>query len=239
MFTNQKILGLILILFIIGTSIYFAVNKFKKDISISPSPSPTPAGLDFSFNTQPAPTPQASAVQGQQVQPQPQATDLPLEKNKKLSQFPGILKPEILQNKAALIQTAKGQIAIQIYPEASMAASNFLLLAANGFYNGLSFHRVEDWVVQGGDPLGDGSGGPGYTEVESNLFGKYDRGIVAYAKRGDEPPGTFGSQFFIMLKDQPLPLEYAIFGKVISGMEVVEKIIPGDMMQKVTVQNLQ
>lgn len=238
MFTNQKVLGLILVLFLVGTSIYFAVNKFKKDTTISPSPSPTPAGLDFSFNPQPAPTPQTSAVQGQQVQPQPQATDLPLEKNKKLSQFPGILKPEVLQNKAAVIQTTKGQIAIQIYPEASMAASNFILLAANGFYNGLKFHRVEPgFVVQGGDPNGDGTGGPGYQFPDEPVTRDYLKGTVAMANAG---PNTNGSQFFIMLEDHPeLSKLYTIFGQVIAGQEVVDKLAVGDIIQKAIIQNLQ
>lgn len=236
MFTNQKVLGLILVLLIIGAAIYFTASKFKQEV-ILPSPSPSSQNLDFILSRSPAPQ---SVVQqnSQSQQPYPQPQELPFSKNKRLSQFPGIVRDDIRLNKKAVIQTKKGIFELQIYPEASMAASNFMLLAANGFYDGLIFHRVEDWVVQGGDPLGNGNGGPGYTEVEHNLFGKYDKGIVAYAKRQDEPPGTFGSQFFIMLKDQPLPLEYAIFGKVISGMDVVEKIEVGDVIQKVVIQNL-
>jgi len=245
-FTNQKVLGLILILFIIGTSVYFAVNKFKNDTAISPSPSPTPASLDFNFNPQPALTQnqQTAAAQGQKTQQQPQATGLPLEKNKRLAQFPGILKPEILQNsaggssKAVVVQTTKGQIAIQIYPEASMAASNFMILAANGFYNGLKFHRVESgFVVQGGDPNGDGTGGPGYQFPDEPVTREYLKGTVAMANAG---PNTNGSQFFIMLADHPeLPKQYTIFGQVIAGQDVVDKLAVGDTIQKAIVQNLQ
>lgn len=192
------------------------------------SPSPSPAGLDFVLNKTPSPA--------QQQNPGQQARELPLAKSKKLAQFPGTLKPEILENKKAVIQTVKGVVELQIYPEATMAASNFVLLSANGFYDGLSFHRVEDWVVQGGDPVGDGTGGPGYQFPDEPVKRAYVRGIVAMANSG---PNTNGSQFFILKKDTPLPPNYTIFGAVISGEDVVDKLAVGDVMQKVTIQNLQ
>lgn len=239
MFTNQKILGLILILFIIGAAIYFTVSKFKQEvINISPSPSPSPQNLDFILTRSPAPQPTTAQTQQpskqQTVQAQPQ--ELPLAKNKQLAQFPGILTDESLQNKKALIQTGKGTIQIEIFPETKIASSNFIILAANGFYDGLTFHRVEDWVVQGGDPLGNGTGGPGYVFPDEPVTREYKKGIVAYANRG---PNTNGSQFFILLADKTdLPKQYTIFGIVISGMEVVEKITPGDIMQRVIIQHL-
>lgn len=226
MFTNQKVLGIILILFILGATGYFFMSKFKKDTVISSSPTPTPASLDFNFNLQPA--------QNQQTQ-QPQTRELPLAKNKRLDEFPGILKPEILQNKKAVLQTKKGIIQLQIYPEASMAASNFILLAANGFYDGLIFHRVEDWVVQGGDPMGTGGGGPGYQFPDEPVRRDYTKGTVAMANSG---PNTNGSQFFILKTDYPLEPKYTIFGMVLTGMDVIEKITVGDMMQKVVIQEL-
>lgn len=227
MFTNQKVLGTILILFILGAAGYFLMSKFKKDTAIPSSPTPTPANLDFNFYPQPA----------QNQQTQPQVAELPLVKNKRLDKFPGILKPEILQNKKAVIQTNKGIIQLQIYPEASMAASNFMLLAANGFYDGLIFHRVvPGFVIQGGDPAGDGTGGPGYQFQDEQVTKEYIRGMVAMANAG---PNTNGSQFFIMLADHPeLPKQYTIFAAVISGQEVVDKISIGDVMQKVVIQNL-
>lgn len=241
MFTNQKFLGLLLFIFIIGTISYLVISKFKQEVSdatVSASPTPTPAALDFSFTKTPAPTPiqQAQAKQSPTQKAQSQPTALPLAKNKKLSQFPGILKPEILQNKAAVIQTAKGQIALKIYPEASMAASNFLILAANGFYDGLSFHRVEDWVVQGGDPDGTGRGGPGYQFPDEPVTREYKKGIVAMANSG---PNTNGSQFFILKADYPLEPKYTIFGQVIAGQDVVDKLAIGEVMQKVVIQDLQ
>ncbi len=239
MFTNQKILGAILIIFLIGAGVYFTVTKFKQEVSsVTSSPSPSPSMLDFLFNKTPAPSAAANQSQNPPAgqQQQAQVTELPLAKIKKLSQFPGILKPEILQNKKAVIQTSKGIIQLQIYPEASMAASNFIVLTANGFYDGLTFHRVEDWVVQGGDPTGTGSGGPGYEFVDELVTRQYVKGIVAMANSG---PNTNGSQFFILKKDYPLPPNYTIFGQVVSGQDVVDKLSVGDVMQKAVIQNLQ
>lgn len=231
MFTNQKFLGILLIFFIIGTGIYFAVSKFKQEVGSavsSASPSPSPSDLNFIKSD--------NLAQQQNLQQQPQSSELPLVKNKKLPQFPGVLKPEVLQNKKAIIQTAKGIIQLQIYPEASMAASNFMILSANGFYDGLTFHRVEDWVAQGGDPEGTGRGGPGYQFPDEPVKKDYTKGIVAMANSG---PNTNGSQFFILKKDTPLPPNYTIFAVVISGQEVVDQLVIGDVMQKVLIQELQ
>jgi len=224
MFTNQKVLGVLLIMFVLGAGIYFTVSRFKQDVgSIAVTPSPSPAELDFLYNRTPPP------VNDQQ----PQSAELPLAKNKKLSQFPGTLKPDVLENKKAIIQTNKGIIQLKIYPEATMAASNFILLSANGFYDSLTFHRVEDWVIQGGDPEGTGTGGPGYQFPDEPVTKSYVKGIVAMANSG---PDTNGSQFFILKKDTPLPPNYTIFGSVTGGMDVVEKISVGDVMQKVVIQ---
>ena len=229
-----------MILLIVGAVSYFTFMKFKKDINeatVLSSPSPTPRELNFTL-TQPPPPKQR---QTQQTQTQAQArqvqpTELPLAKNKQLSQFPGVLTDESLQNKKAVIQTAKGVIQIQIFPETKLASSNFMILAANGFYDGLVFHRVEDWVVQGGDPLGNGTGGPGYQFPDEQVNREYKKGIVAMANSG---PNTNGSQFFILKKDYSLAPNYTIFGVVISGQDIVDKIAVGDVMQKVVIQNLQ
>lgn len=239
MFTNQKILAALLIIFIIGAITYFTFTKFKQDVSnISVSPSPTPQALDFIFNRTPTPQPSQTVnqQQAQTIQNKPEPTELPLAKNKQLSKFPGILTDESLRSKKAVIQTAKGIIQIEIFPETKIASSNFMILAANGFYDGLVFHRVEDWVVQGGDPLGNGSGGPGYQFPDEQVTKEYKRGIVAMANAG---PNTNGSQFFILKTDYPLQPQYTIFGAVISGMDIVEKLTIGDIMQMVVIQNLQ
>lgn len=248
MFTNQKLLGVLLILFIIGAGVYFTVSRFKQEISnAQATPTPTPQSLSFLFQSNPPAGKPPTSSAGQrtlqikpgtqaQVIPQPSPTELPLEKNKKLSQFPGVLTDESLQNKKAVIQTNKGTIQFQIFPETKLASSNFMILAAEGFYNGLTFHRVEEWVIQGGDPNGNGSGGPGYQFQDESVTRSYVKGIVAMANSG---PNTNGSQFFILKKDYSLAPNYTIFGVVISGQDIVDKIAVGDVMQKVTIQNLQ
>ena len=127
------------------------------------------------------------------------------------------------------IETNKGTIVFETYDsDAPKTVENFITLANKGFYNNLIFHRViKDFMIQGGDPTGTGRGGPGYKfedELNPNTDSYkagYIRGVVAMANSG---PNTNGSQFFIMHKDVPLPHSYSIFGKVISGMDVVDAI---------------
>lgn len=138
---------------------------------------------------------------------------------------------------AATMETDKGTIEIEFYPkDAPKTVTNFATLAKRGYYDNLTFHRVEPgFVIQGGDPNGDGTGGYsiyGETfedelnpETDSYKEG-YKEGVLAMANRG---PNTNGSQFFIMLADNDtLPKKYTIFGKVTKGMDVVKKITPGD-----------
>lgn len=150
--------------------------------------------------------------------------------------FPGVLPKEEISGKIARLATTKGEIVFDILDEEGpRSASNFVALARTGFYDGLTFHRVvPGFVIQGGDPSGNGTGGPGYTFMEDPVRLDYDAGIVAMAKRSE--PGTSGSQFFIMLEDCPLPKEYAIFGRVRSGLDVVRRIAIGDKMTKVTIE---
>jgi cyclophilin family peptidyl-prolyl cis-trans isomerase len=127
------------------------------------------------------------------------------------------------------IVTNYGTIVFETYDaDAPNTVQNFITLADKGFYNGLTFHRViSGFMIQGGDPKGDGTGGPGYTfadELNPNTASYqagYKQGVVAMANSG---PNTNGSQFFIMAADYPLPNNYTIFGKVISGQDVVNTI---------------
>ena len=105
--------------------------------------------------------------------------------------------------------------------------SSFAALVRRNFFDGTVFHRiVPDFVIQGGDPSGTGTGGPGYTVVEAPPAGStYTEGVVAMAKAGDEPPGAAGSQFFVVTaKDAGLPPDYAILGTVSKGLNVVHRI---------------
>lgn len=127
------------------------------------------------------------------------------------------------------IETNKGTIKFETYDaDAPKTVENFIKLAEKGFYDGVIFHRViSGFMIQGGDPMGTGSGGPGYQfadELDPNTPSYktgYVRGTVAMANAG---PNTNGSQFFIMHEDKPLPHNYTIFGKVVAGMDVVDKI---------------
>lgn len=147
--------------------------------------------------------------------------------------FP-LLSTRELSGKKAVITTDKGVIEFEIYPEATKAASSFIFLAREKFFDNLIFHRVvPGFVIQGGDPFGEGYGGPGYNFEDEPVSRAYHKGIVAMANSG---PNTNGSQFFIMLEDSPgLDPKYTIFGKVTQGMDVVEKIVPGDVMKSLVI----
>ena len=121
------------------------------------------------------------------------------------------------------LQTTDGAIVIALNTnQTPKTVENFVTLTKKGFYNGTIFHRViKGFMIQGGDPKGDGTGGPGYTFADEPFTGEYTRGTVAMANAG---PNTNGSQFFIMHADYPLPKNYTIFGHVIQGMDVVDRI---------------
>lgn len=137
----------------------------------------------------------------------------------------------------ASIETSKGTIEIALYPEhAPQTVNNFVFLAREGFYNGVSFHRViSDFMIQGGDPTGTGMGGPGYKfadEFDGNPL-THEKGVISMANAG---PNTNGSQFFITHDPQPhLDGNHTVFGKVTKGQDVVDVIQQGDTMVKVEI----
>ncbi len=133
-----------------------------------------------------------------------------------------------------IIKTSKGDIELELYPKLMpITVANFEKLINMKFYDGLTFHRVEDWVIQGGDPQGNGMGGPGWSiKLETNPQLKNVRGAVAMARSRE--PDSAGSQFYILKKDASwLDGDYAVFGMVTSGMDVVDRIAIGDQMQEV------
>lgn len=199
-----------------AVGIQSAQEKFVQELAPAATPTPAPKNPEeVIFNKE---------LNSEQTEIKTQIKQYP--------KFPGILTPKQLKDKKAVIETNKGIIELEIYPEATKAASNFIFLSQDGFYNGLTFHRVEPgFVIQGGDPRGDGGGGPGYQFDDEPVTKKYDEGIVAMANVG---PNTNGSQFFIMLANNPnLPPKYTIFGKVIAGMNIVKNIAVGDVMKKI------
>lgn len=141
-----------------------------------------------------------------------------------------------MANRTAVLETAKGTIKFELKEsEAPITTRNFITLAEKGFYNGLTFHRViRKFMIQGGCPKGNGTGGPGYTikdEFHPEL--KHTKGAVSMANAG---PNTGGSQFFITEQPQPhLDGHHSVFGQVTEGQDVVEKIKQGDKILKVTI----
>ncbi len=150
--------------------------------------------------------------------------------------FPGVLAASEIHGKVARLQTDKGEITFELLDgEAPKTVSNFVALANSKYFDGLTFHRVvPGFVIQGGDPLGNGTGGPGYKFEDEPVKLDYKAGIVAMANSG---PNTNGSQFFIVLEDQPtLPKLYTIFGRVTKGLDVVRTIRVGDHMTTVRIE---
>jgi len=134
------------------------------------------------------------------------------------------------------IETDRGTISMELDPKlAPVTVNNFVSLARDGYYDGLTFHRVvPEFVIQGGDPDGTGRGGPGYRFADEPVRGEYTLGAVAMANAG---PNTNGSQFFICIDDCRRKLDplYNLFGYVVDGVEVAQRIQQGDVMRSVTV----
>ena len=135
------------------------------------------------------------------------------------------------------LETTKGEVQLELYPEhAPKTVNNFVFLVKEAFYDGISFHRVIDnFMVQGGDPIGSGMGGPGY-KFEDELSGnplKHGSKVISMANSG---PNTNGSQFFITHLPQPhLDGKHTVFGKVIQGEDVVDSIQQGDLINEASV----
>jgi peptidyl-prolyl cis-trans isomerase B (cyclophilin B) len=136
----------------------------------------------------------------------------------------------------ATIETNRGTIVMELDPSLAPATvNNFVALARQGFYDGLTFHRVvPEFVIQGGDPDGTGTGGPGYKFADEPVKGDYSLGAVAMANSG---PDSNGSQFFICIDDcrKKLAPSYNLFGYVIDGIDVAQSVQVGDVMQSVAV----
>ena len=150
---------------------------------------------------------------------------------------PPAMKIDVKKNYTATIVTNRGTIEVALSAQyAPKTVNNFVFLARDGFYDGVSFHRViSNFMVQGGDPTGSGSGGPGYRfedETRGNPL-KHETGVISMANAG---PNTNGSQFFITHAPQPhLNGKHTVFGKVIEGQDVVNAIRQGDVIQRVTI----
>lgn len=188
---------------------------------VTPTPPPTPTFPPEGPPTiEIAPTPTQALIST----PTPQLVRLPDGTTYEQYAAPPLMTIDPEGSYTATISTSQGDITIQLFaPEAPRTVNNFVFLAREGFYDGLTFHRViKDFMVQTGDPRGDGTGGPGYRFDDEPVNRGYTRGIVAMANAG---PNTNGSQFFIVHgTDVGLPPNYTIFGEVAQGMETVDSI---------------
>lgn len=219
--TQQRVFLTIFLVVLIGVVIFGIFSKIS-ELRQTAEPSPTDQ-LD------------QQALSGHDDLSSTQSGNLSGKLHKKqYSSYPGDKPKAELQNKKAIVTTNKGVIEFDIDPEATKAASNFIFLSEDKFYDGLTFHRVEPgFVIQGGDPAGNGTGGPGYKFTDDPVKKPYKRGTVAMANAG---PNTNGSQFFIVLSDNVgLSPSYSIFGQVSKGMDVVDKIKVGDVIQKIEI----
>lgn len=144
--------------------------------------------------------------------------------------MPPSMSIDVNKRYTATLKTTAGDIVIELFAkETPNTVNNFVYLARKGFYNGTPFHRViPSFMIQGGDPRGNGTGGPGYTFPDEPFSGTYARGTVAMANAG---PDTNGSQFFIMHSDYDLSPDYVIFGKVVDGMSAVDAIATAPTVQ--------
>jgi peptidyl-prolyl cis-trans isomerase B (cyclophilin B) len=135
----------------------------------------------------------------------------------------------------AVIEINKGKLVLELFAkDVPKTVNNFVFLARDGFYDGVTFHRViPDFMAQGGDPTGTGSGDPGYKFADEFTSHKHVTGAVSMANAG---PNTNGSQFFITYAPQPhLDGKHSVFGQLTEGMDVLQKLVNGDVMQKVTI----
>ncbi|MEO6796343.1 MAG: peptidylprolyl isomerase [Candidatus Dormibacter sp.] len=217
---------------ILGFAIYVGRNVGGSTSTAGGSPSASPSA---SGSASVSATGSGPACSGLQFGPQLQET--PGNAGKRSFGAPPAMAINPAHHFLVTVRTTKGDIILCLDPQlAPNTVNNFVFLTRNGFYNGLTFHRVvADFVIQGGDPQGTGSGGPGYKFNDEPVKGAYTAGAVAMANSG---PNTNGSQFFICTVDDTAKLQklYNLFGYVQSGMPVVLQIKQGDIMISVTVQ---
>jgi cyclophilin family peptidyl-prolyl cis-trans isomerase len=221
--------------------------------AVTPAPAapatPAPAAEGSAASTQAAPTQAASqessapsAANPVPVPPadgsRPLAQLSPAERADRFS-GPAPMSIEAGKIYVATIVTPKGNIVAELYTDTPESVNNFVTLAQDGFYDGLTFHRVEPgFVIQGGDPKGDGSGNPGYT-VPAEINHLHSKGALAWARTSDEvnpERRSSGSQFYITLNEVPfLDGGYTVFGQVIEGMDVVQKIAVDDKIERIDI----
>lgn len=229
------------ILLFLVCSIFFITQKDSLFSGVKPSAIPTlpPDNLFATMipdqNKLQDPYGQNGALQAQQrQQQQQQAQQQAAQQQQQVVPTVGVEEP-VPASASATIVTSKGTIVLTLFGDkAPISVKNFIAKAKSGFYTNLTFHRVEDWVIQGGDPKGNGTGGGQMASEFSDT--PFVRGSLGVA-RGSNPDLSNDSQFFITKIDSShLNNQYTNFGKVESGLDVVDKIAIGDKIQQVTIE---
>ncbi len=213
---KKIIVPLILVLIVIAAAFYFTKTPSAQAPAETDTTTQNPPQNDETANPEtPAPTSTKTTTKANSNESKPMD----------LSQYKTPITL-VDQNKSyvAKMKTTAGEMEIQLNVKATpVTVNNFVFLAKKNFYENVIFHRViKGFMIQGGDPTGTGAGGPGYTIPDEKFEGEYVKGTVAMARTS--APNSAGSQFFIMHDDYPLPPQYVIFGKVVSGLDVVDKI---------------
>jgi cyclophilin family peptidyl-prolyl cis-trans isomerase len=222
---------------LIGALVVWLLIRPGEAASPTPTPSPSLAPTEPSETAAPA---TAAPTEESTTEEESSMPSEPANRNNMYSEPPEM---QIDPGNAyqATIATEKGDIVVALDADAApQTVNNFVFLARGGFYDGLTFHRVEPgFVIQGGDPLGSGRGGPGYT-VPAEIELEHVKGAIAMARQGDQvnpERASSGSQFYITLAETPhLDGAYTVFGEVIEGMDVVESIEVGDVIESVTIE---
>lgn len=226
--------GLVLVISVVSAWIY-KQNQSTQQIEPIQTPSALPSPLPSSSESTGLPTPDSSPT----PDPSTTATSLP----SPVATLSSLANPDLttdptgLSKSTVLLSTSQGLIKFKFYPkEAPKTVQRIIELINKGFYNGLTFHRViPGFVVQGGDPLGNGSGGSGQKLAAEFNFHRHIEGTVAMARGAD--PNSADSQFYISLGTSPhLDNKYTVFGQVIDGMDVVKKIQKNDKIMSMIIQ---
>ncbi len=218
---------------VIGAVVIWLITRPGQAASPTPTPSPTEP-VETAVPATAVPTAESTM---EEVSSMPEN---PADRNNMYSQPPE-MQIDPAKSYQATISTPKGDIVVDLDAGAAPeTVNNFVFLAREGFYDGLNFHRVEPgFVIQGGDPLGMGNGGPGYT-VPEEIELEHVKGAIAMARQGDQvnpERDSSGSQFYITLAETPhLDGAYTVFGEVLEGMDVVEAIARGDGIESITIE---
>jgi peptidyl-prolyl cis-trans isomerase B (cyclophilin B) len=177
----------------------------------------------------------SASCAGEGPEPTPTPTPTPTPKAKTYSEAPPMIIDTSKQY-TATIETEKGNLVLELFAsDVPMTVNNFVFLAREGFYDGTTFHRViPDFMAQGGDPTGTGTGNPGYSFPDEFTEHTHVTGALSMANSG---PDTNGCQFFITYAPQPhLDGKHSVFGQLIEGMDVLKKLENGDVMKRVTIE---